>query len=255
MQFVRKSSLLAGRLIKLGLTNPARLSHVFGSALAASEEVKGRDVDLLRIPAVPLEDLLPNDGTTEFRITVALFPKAHAAVSPLEAIALAVLLRRANALRIFEFGTYKGVSITQLALNLPPESEVYTLDLPEEDPRSAFAITDPEDIEIALEKGKGRLVPPDLKGRIQFLKQDSATFDPKPFVGRMDFVFVDGAHNAEYVRNDSEKGWQMLRPGGVLVWHDCRKEDPAVVRYLLASDYGPRRIFGTTLAFATKDAK
>ena len=252
MQFIRKSFCLGGRLIKLGLTNPARLSHVFGAGLHASEEVRSRDLDLLRIPMVTVDDLLPGDS--EFRAVIALFPKAHAAVSPLEAVALAVLLRKADARNVFEFGTYKGVSITQIALNLPPDSKIYTLDLPEDDPRSAFAITDPEDIDIALEKGKAGLVPSDLKGRIHFLRQDSATFDTKPFEGRMDFVFVDGAHNADYVRNDSEKGWRMLRPGGIIVWHDCRVQDPAVVRYLVSSNYRPGRIFGTTLAFATKPA-
>ena len=250
MEPVVKTARLCGRLLRIGLFNPGRLSHVFGAGLHASEEVRSRDLDLLRIPLVTVDDLLP--GSSEFRAVIALFPKAHAAVSPLEGVALAVLLRKADARHVFEFGTYKGVSITQIALNVPLESKIYTLDLPEDDPRSAFTITDPEDIDIALEKGKASLVPDDLKGRIHFLRQDSATFDTKPFEGRMDFVFVDGAHNADYVCNDSEKGWRMLRPGGIIVWHDCRTEDPAVVRYLVASDYRPNRIFGTTLAFATK---
>jgi predicted O-methyltransferase YrrM len=96
------------------------------------------------------------------------------------------------------------------------------------------------------------LVPDDLRKRIEFLRQDSATFDEAPYVGQMDFVFVDGAHNAAYVRNDSEKGWRMLRPGGIMAWHDCRPADPAVVAYLLECPFRPARIFGTTLAFAAK---
>ena len=68
----------------------------------------------------------------------------------------------------------------------------------------------------------------------------------------MDFVFVDGAHNYDYVKNDSEKGWRMLRRGGIIAWHDCRHQDPDVIRFLLQCSFEPVRIAGTTVAFATK---
>jgi len=251
MQSIRKSMRLGGRLMKIVLSNPRRLSHVLGTALAATEEVHDASLDLLRLPGVPIEDLLPESGP-ELRTTLACFPKTKAGISLLEAMALVLLVKKARASTVFEFGTYKGFSVTQLALNLPPESRIFTLDLPEDDPRSAFAITDPEDIEIALEKGKGALVPKDLRNRINFLRQDSAVFDESPYEGQMDFVFVDGAHNPDYVKNDSAKGWRMLRSGGIIAWHDYRPSDPAVVRFLLQSPYNPKRIVGTTLAFATK---
>ncbi|HUA67287.1 MAG TPA: hypothetical protein VMA13_01955, partial [Candidatus Saccharimonadales bacterium] len=59
-------------------------------------------------------------------------------------------------------------------------------------------------------------------------------------------------HNYDYVKNDSEKGWRMLRSGGMIAWHDCRPQDPAVVRYLLESSYEAIRISSTSLAFARK---
>ena len=67
-----------------------------------------------------------------------------------------------------------------------------------------------------------------------------------------DFVFVDAAHTAAYVRNDSEKAWAMLRPGGIVAWHDCRPQSPDVVKYLRNCPFAVSRISGTTLAFATK---
>src|SRR5262249_23258031 len=156
---------------------------------------------------------------------LALFPKTHASISPLEFSCLVLLMNKARTRNIFEFGTYKGVSITQLALNLPADAKIYTLDLPAEPSATRFAIADPEDAVIAAEKGKGALVPAELRPRITFLQKDSAQFDESPYVGQMDFVFVDGAHNYDYVRNDSEKGWRMLRPGGIIAWHDCRIQD------------------------------
>jgi predicted O-methyltransferase YrrM len=251
MSSVAKLTRFAGRMVRLLLTNPCRLSHVLGQAASAAEEVSNPALDLLRLPSVSLEDLLP-ESETDGRGILGLMPKTGASVSVIEYVALILLLKRCGARNVFEFGTYKGVSITQLALNVPEGGRILTLDLPEDDPRSAFAITDPQDIVIAREKGKGAMVPKDVRGRIQFLKQDSATFDVEPYEGQMDFVFVDGAHNADYVRNDSEKAWRLLRPGGIVAWHDCRVADPDVVRYLLDSSFHPVRILPTTLAFATK---
>jgi predicted O-methyltransferase YrrM len=185
-------------------------------------------------------------------VELALFPRAHASVSVVEFICLVLLLKRARAERIFEFGTYKGISITQLALNVPEGGEICTLDLPDESINTRLAIADPDEVAITVEKGKGSLVPSELKSRITFLKQDSAVFDESPYAGRMDFVFVDGAHHYDYVKNDSEKGWRMLKSGGIIAWHDFRPLDPGVVKYLLESTYKPLWVSGTSLAFARK---
>lgn len=243
--------LLGTRLIQISLRNPARLSHVLGSALAASAEVADPALDLLRLPRVPVEDLLPETDVGA-RATLVLFPKTNCSVSVLEYLCLALLLKKAKARRVFEFGTYQGVSITQLALNVSPPGRVCTLDLPEGQTDVALAIPDPDELHIAQAAGKGQLVPADVKSRIEFLKQDSAKFDERPFVEQMDFVFVDGAHSAGYVRNDSEKGWRMLCPGGIMAWHDFRTQDADVVRYLLQCPFRPAHIAGTALAFAVK---
>ena len=251
MNALAKTALLGARLLRIAAFSPARLSHVLGSALAASAEVADRSLDLHRFPCVTVEDLLPA-GDTDVRAQFALFPRSAASVSVLEFICLALLMKRARAENIFEFGTYKGVSTTQLALNSPSGSRVITLDLPDEPAPTAFEISFAKDAVIAVEPGKGSFVPPDVRGRITFLRQDSARFDETPYAGQMDFVFVDGAHNAPYVKNDSEKGWRMLRAGGIMAWHDCVIGDPDVVRYLLGCPYQPTRIGNTSLAFAVK---
>lgn len=250
MNSLQKTFRLGFRLVKITLTSPRRLSHVLGTALSATDDVVDRSCDLLKLPATDVNDLLPDSGDP-WEIKLAMFPKTHASISLLEFTALILLLKRARAKRVFEFGTFKGISITQLVLNLPPGSEAYTLDLPDEQLNTKFS-TDPEDAAIAVEAGKGSLVPAELRPRIQFLKSDSAKYDESRLVGKMDFVFVDGAHNFDYVKNDSDKGWRMLRSGGIIAWHDCRHQDPGVVRYLLQSSYQPVRIAGTTVAYAVK---
>lgn len=157
-----------------------------------------------------------------------------------------------GARRVFEFGTYRGVSTTQLVLNAPEGATLLTLDLPSEGVTTQFAVTDYHETKLHKLAQKGDLIPAELRTKITFLAQDSALFDPAPYAGTMDFVFVDGAHTAEYVRNDSEKAWTMLRSGGIVAWHDCRPASPDVARFLLRSPYDVRRIDGTTVAFARK---
>jgi predicted O-methyltransferase YrrM len=157
-----------------------------------------------------------------------------------------------GAKRIFEFGTYKGVSTTQLALSLPDDGMVYTLDLPEAHPAYNLAIPKAEERQIAAETGKGILIPQELRHKVIFLRSDSATFDTSPYLGSMDLVFVDGAHSYEYVKNDTEKGLEMLRPGGIIVWHDCTLNHPEVVGYLKSFSPIPTLVRGTALAFVKK---
>jgi predicted O-methyltransferase YrrM len=251
MNSLQKAIALSANLLRIAVGKPKRLSHVLGTALHASNEVVDSNFDLLRLRPVDVNQLLPESGQP-WRILLDLFPQTYASVSVLEFTCLVLLMKSAKATRIFEFGTYMGVSITQFALNLPPESVIYTLDLPDNTTNTLLSISDPDEAAIAFEKRKGALVPPDVKPRVTFLEKDSAAFDESPLAGLIDFVFVDGAHSYDYVKNDSEKGWRMLRSGGVMAWHDFRMQDPDVVRYLLESPYQPARILNTSLAFARK---
>ena len=250
MNLFSQSLALLAALHKLAV-NPRALRHVCGTSLGASREILARGCDLTRFPKASLADLVAGAKNDE-RVSLSFFPQFGCSVSPMESLCLALLLRKTAALRVFEFGTYLGISTTQLALNVAPTGSVFTLDLPEDDPRVRLKIDDVSETALTAIRDKGRLIPADLLAKVVFLKKDSADFDESPYAGTMDFVFVDGAHSADYVRNDSEKGWRMLRPGGVIAWHDCRTEDPDVVHYLLQCPFQPKWINGTSLAFAVK---
>jgi predicted O-methyltransferase YrrM len=170
----------------------------------------------------------------------------------MECAALAALCGLLKAQRVFEFSTYKGVSTTQLALNVGEHGMVFTLDLPEDHPAYSLPIPMPEEKSIAAEGGKGILIPRDLLDRITFLSADSAKFDESPYLESMDLVFVDAAHSYEYVKNDSEKGWRMLRLGAIMAWHDCNANHPDVVRYIRETGQHVKLIADTALAYAMK---
>ena len=236
------------RIAKIAINNPADLRVVFGTANAVAESIEFPSFDIRAFPSIDYAEIT---GASS-RFVMQTFPGIGTSISMLEGAALAALIHKSGAKRIFEFGTYKGVSTTQLALNLPDDGTVYTLDLPENHPAYTLAIPKSEERHIANETGKGILIPQDIKNKVTFLRSDSALFDTTPYDGSMDLVFVDGAHSYEYVKNDTEKGWKMLRTGGIIAWHDCNPNHPEVVSYLKTFNPVPTLIRGTALAFVKK---
>jgi len=63
-------------------------------------------------------------------------------------------IQKVGAKRSFEFGTYKRVSTTQLALNLPDDGMVYMLNIREDHPAYTLAIPKAEERQFAAETGK-----------------------------------------------------------------------------------------------------
>jgi len=237
------------RIVKITKNNPRDLRVVFGTANSVAEEIENPESDVRVFSRIDYSDITGKSS----RFVMQTFPGIGASISMLEGAALVALIQKVDAKQIFEFGTYKGVSTTQLALNLPSDGMVYTLDLPEDHPAYSLAIPKPEERAIAAETGKGILIPGDLRPKVTFLRSDSATFDTTPYLERMDLVFVDGAHSYDYVKNDTEKGLEMLRPGGVIAWHDCNPRHPDLVRYLRTLNRPLNLVGETSLAFAFKN--
>ncbi len=248
LKMIYKLAQFLGRISKIAVQDPRGARHVFGIANYVAGQICDPKTDIRFASVVDVLSICSKSS----RWHLQTFPGVGASVSPMECNALAALLNLVDAKRVFEFGTYKGVSTTQLAMNIPDGGMVFTLDLPEDDPRYELPIHKDSEREIAMEKKKGILVPADVRSRVTFLRSDSATFDETPFLGSMDLVFVDGAHSYDYVRNDSLKGWNMLRSGGVVAWHDFAPNHPDVVRFVRECGWGPRRITETALAFAIK---
>lgn len=68
---------------------------------------------------------------------------------------------------------------------------------------------------------------------------DSQHWDTSQFPqGFFDSVLIDGGHTAEIVASDTRKALPLLRPGGVVMWHDyCLDEQ---VQTKCGSVHGPR---------------
>lgn len=65
----------------------------------------------------------------------------------------------------------------------------------------------------------GQLVQEDV--RFQLLLSERGTFDfTKNDIGKADVVFIDGDHSYDAVRHDSFLAKEIVRSGGIIIWHD-----------------------------------
>ena len=144
--------------------------------------------------------------------------------TPLEQLScLALLVASLSPENLFEIGTFRGRTALNFALNAPPEARVHTLDLPPVDTTrgEARGRTNAADSHIISNSETGLdYQGSDVEHKIEQLYGDSQNFDFSPYAGKMDFVYVDGAHDYASARSDSENAIRMLRPGGTVAWDE-----------------------------------
>ncbi|CAN5558477.1 hypothetical protein BH09GEM1_BH09GEM1_23840 [soil metagenome] len=159
---------------------------------------------------------------------------------------------------IFEFGTCTGKTTYLLARNAPDSAKVTTLTLPPDHLETYVdGAGDARGDRVAALKEsafssfyyQGTAV----EGRVTQLFADSKAFDETPYLGKCDLIFIDGAHAASYVESDSRKALRMVKPGGLIFWHDYRGpgRSPGVFRTLnmLAKELPLRHVAKTSLVF------
>jgi predicted O-methyltransferase YrrM len=206
------------------------------------------------LPERALDQLLGDGDGVDVRVPRAAVGAADAWTMPLaELAALGAICARARPRRIFEIGTYTGLSTLAMALNVPAGVEIFTLDLPPAD-RAAHAHGLGRGGFPDFEVG-GRLRGVAVGARVHQLFGDARTFDPEPFRASIDLVLIDADHTYEFVRADTEHALVMLRPGGVIVWDDYvwtarAPECAGVTRCVneLAATRAVHRVAGTRLA-------
>lgn len=170
-----------------------------------------------------------------------------------ELVYLAAATRLLGPRKIFEIGTFKGRTTAVFALNAP-EAEIVTLDLPPDYAPDAQAYIR-SDAELVRTRNPVEFIERYGVGpQCRQVLCDSKLFDPSPHADSVDLAFIDGAHTYDYVRNDTEKIARMMRPDGLVFWHDYggKGRFRGITTYLheLASRFPVYRVPGTTLAWA-----
>lgn len=202
-----------------------------------------------------LEEILPGAGKCE--LTAPCYTPSMNDIQFLPAVELLTLAgvcRNLKPKRVFEIGTYRGVSTVFLAANIPDDSEVVTLDLdPESRPthKHGTGVGGFSDFTVGEYYVASR-----FSSRVKQVFGNSLQFDFKEWTGKMDLVFVDADHSYDFVKIDTENAFRLVRPGGAIIWDDYVWDErfpecQGVSRYLheIRSRHEIFHIKGTRLAF------
>ena len=132
-----------------------------------------------------------------------------------------------SAQNIFEFGTFTGKTTYLLAKNAPETGKVVTLTLsPEEVALYSESKADHlQDTKAAIEESifsKFYYSNDPISHKVKQLFADSKKFDTTSYRKKFDLIFIDGSHAESYVESDSKKALEMIKPGGIIFWHDYR---------------------------------
>lgn len=132
-----------------------------------------------------------------------------------ELVILSQIVASLRPLQLFEIGTFNGRTTLHLALNAPDNALVTTVDLGSGEfnfgaDKRYFASTHVGSCFQNTEVAK----------KIVQVLGDSHSLDFSACARSMDLVFIDGDHSYAGVMKDSELAFSLIRPGGVILWHD-----------------------------------
>jgi len=200
-----------------------------------------------------LPDRRPADfwpGIESTAVTLRPFAGQFGNVKRYELMVLCAVARHIGAQSLFEFGTFDGLTTWHLAANTSPHGRILTLDLPLDHPARSAGGHD-----RSVGKIQGICVGAQFANmveaqRIEQLYGDSLEFDAEPFRKQIDFCFIDASHEYQHVCRDTANALHMVRPGGVIFWHDYSRWWPGVQKCLddLCAEQPVFRVEETALA-------
>jgi len=169
---------------------------------------------LPELPAVGWDDLLPRDIP---RLELGRLRQRPGNAELYEISFLSAMLREYSLCPVLEIGTFDGRTTYNLALNLPEDSFVATVNLPEEDLADEWIHS--EQRVYSGEAFRGT----EVESRIREVIGDSSRMQPGDLPGPFRLIFVDGDHREDGVFADSCLARQVAAAEGrsLIAWHDC----------------------------------
>ena len=192
------------------LMSPRRFRLTAPEFWRASAMLHHPEVSSLRVSQLP---------TSENNIQMLSSGWPLGGMPPQDLYALLRVVKWIEPKRIFEIGTFRGITTAHLALN--SDAIVYTLDLPREMAANLDGYS-PGDLKLLQSSAEigSTYRQLNMNGRIRQLFGDSRLFDYEPYRKSIDCVLVDGCHVYDGVLSDSERAFDLLADRGVILWHD-----------------------------------
>lgn len=128
---------------------------------------------------------------------------------------IATVVKNINPSTVLEIGTANGMGTILLSANAP-QARIYTINISPED------IDSGEGGKLITAKVSRKEIGIEYKKRnLKNIKQIFAnTAKWQPNIGEIDFVFIDGCHDTEFVYGDTKKILPFMKKGGFILWHD-----------------------------------
>ena len=178
------------------------------------------------IAAVTGEDLFPGLSKTHIILGNLGWRFGHL-TNDTSLIFLCQLVRVLDAHLVLEFGTFTGRTTYNLALNMPDNGRIYTLDIGRPTDTSNVANRNYENYvpgECFLSADEG------IKKKIVPILADSRSYPISQELSNVNLVIIDGGHEYEVICSDTINALKVLRKGGVIVWDDYSPYWPGVKR-------------------------
>jgi predicted O-methyltransferase YrrM len=160
-----------------------------------------------------------------------------------ETAAVVSLINSVSPKVVMEFGTNRGKTAKAI-LEATPSIELYIgIDVP----WGFRTRLDGQLSEVPMTIGLFALT----DSRYQILIRESTTLFAEE-LELIDAAFIDGDHSVFAVEHDSHLARELLRPGGIIVWHDYGNPAVEVTKaldHLIAEGWPIHRIEGTWLAY------
>jgi predicted O-methyltransferase YrrM len=208
----------AHTVVELGVHEPAIVQEALADALAALQaELTFQSAQRRsRIRELYLAEMFA--GIEEISIPVGAVNEETGHANAVDLLFVSAMAKHRQARRLFEIGTYMGRTSYHLT-HASEGATVTTVNLaPETDARWGPYLQ-------VYFRGRERAK------QIHQVWADSTQMDTTPYRGQMDFVFVDGDHSYEVVKADTFKAFEVMAPGGMIVWHDYAAKSPGVYRF------------------------
>lgn len=154
---------------------------------------------------ITLVELFKED--TDIRL-IAPMQRSAETVPTSDLMIISLFCKKTRPKLVVEFGTARCRTALNIAANTPDDCKIITIDSQRHLPQFAM---------------------PDLDHKIEKKVMMSYEFDPRPYRGQADFIFIDGDHNYEGVKVDSLNAIQLIKPGGTILWHDYHPSVPGVM--------------------------
>ena len=175
-----------------------------------------------------VEDKYPDENTV---FSVSIPSSDIGGMTLLESSVLVSLEKLLMPTNIFEFGTYMGATSILLSMN-STEATVTTLDLPTD-----TAVNDNADVDIYDDKQNDdflrskfitqgakyiKRAEESVQNKITQLFLNSIDLDVEAtgYKNKFDFIFIDGGHDYETIKNDTKKALGMSKKDSIIIWHD-----------------------------------